>query len=188
MRWGEAKINIVDTPGHSDFGGEVERILRMVEGVLLLVDAADGPMPQTRFVLRKALALGLQPIVVINKIDRTGARPHQVHDEIFDLFIALHASDAQLDFPTIFCSAKQGIATTDPDIESENLVPLFEAIMQYVPSPCVNTDGPFQMLISTLDYSPYLGQLAIGRIERGSVRLGEQVLLLPIEGRRCAPG
>ncbi len=182
VHWGEAKINIVDTPGHSDFGGEVERILRMVDSVLLLVDAADGPMPQTRFVLRKALALGLQPIVVINKIDRNGARPHQVHDEIFDLFIELHASDAQLDFPTIFCSAKLGIATTDPDIESANLVPLFEAIMRYVPAPRVNSDGPFQMLISTLDYSPYLGQLAIGRIERGSIRVGEQVLLMPLNG------
>jgi len=182
VRWGDAKINIVDTPGHSDFGGEVERILRMVDGVLLLVDAADGPMPQTRFVLRKALALGLQPIVVINKIDRNGARPHQVHDEIFDLFIELHANDQQLDFPMVFCSAKLGIATTDPEIESTNLVPLFDAIMQHVPAPRVNPDGPFQMLISTLDYSQYLGQLAIGRIERGRVHVGDQVLLLPLEG------
>lgn len=182
VRWNDTKINIVDTPGHSDFGGEVERILRMVDSVLLLVDAADGPMPQTRFVLRKALALGLQPIVVINKIDRNGARPHQVHDEIFDLFVELHATDAQLDFPMVFCSAKQGIATLDPDVESDNLVPLFEAILQYVPPPNVTVDGPFQMLISTLDYSPYLGQLAIGRVERGRVRKGDQVLLVPLEG------
>jgi GTP-binding protein len=182
VRWGDTKINIVDTPGHADFGGEVERILRMVEGVLLLVDAADGPMPQTRFVLRKALELGLCPIVVINKVDRQGARPHQVHDEVFDLFIELGASDAQLDFPTVFCSAKQGIAMLDPDVPCDTLEPLFTSILQNVPTPKVSVDGPFQMLISTLDYSPYLGQLAIGRIERGRLRVGEQVTHIPIEG------
>ncbi len=182
VHWNNTKINIVDTPGHADFGGEVERILRMVDGVLLLVDAADGPMPQTRFVLRKALALGVLPIVVINKIDRNGARPHQVHDMIFDLFIELGANDAQLDFPTLFCSAKLGTAALDPDDPNDNLVPLFESILQHIPTPRVQPDGPFQMLISTLDYSPYLGQLAIGRIERGSIRLGEQVLLVPLEG------
>lgn len=180
--WNDIKINIVDTPGHSDFGGEVERILRMVDGVLLLVDAADGPMPQTRFVLRKALELGLQPIVVINKIDRGGARPHQVHDMVFDLFIELNATDAQLDFPTVFCSAKQGVATLDPDVETTDLVPLFESILQNVPSPQVQPEAPFQMLISTLDYSPYLGQLAIGRIERGSIHLGDQVVLHSLHG------
>ena len=182
VRWGDTKINIIDTPGHSDFGGEVERILRMVNGVLLLVDAADGPMPQTRFVLRKALALGLQPIVVINKIDRPDARSHQVHDEIFDLFVELHASDAQLDFPTLFCSAKQGTASLDPDIAIPDLTPLFESILRNVPPPQVAADGPMQMLISTLDYSPYLGQLAIGRVERGTVHVGDQVMMLPIEG------
>ena len=182
VHWGDTKINIIDTPGHSDFGGEVERILRMVDGVLLLVDAADGPMPQTRFVLRKALALGLQPIVLINKIDRPDARPHQVHDEIFDLFIELHASDAQLDFPTIFCSSKLGTAALDPADTNDNLVPLFESILQNVPAPNVSEDGPFQMLISTLDYSPYLGQLAIGRIERGRIHVSEQVLMIPQEG------
>jgi GTP-binding protein len=182
IRWGNVKINIVDTPGHADFGGEVERILRMVDGCLLLVDAADGPMPQTRFVLRKALELGLQPIVVINKIDRPGARPHQVHDEVFDLFIDLGANDHQLDFPTVFCSAKLGTAMLDPADDHPDLVPLFESILKYVPIPSVDPEGPFQMLVSTLDYSPYLGQLAIGRIERGRVRLGDQVALHPLEG------
>lgn len=182
VRWKGVKINIVDTPGHADFGGEVERILRMVNSVLLLVDAADGPMPQTRFVLRKALELGLRPIVVINKIDRNGARPHQVHDEIFDLFVELNATDAQLDFPTVFASAKMGFATMDPDIPNDNLVPLFEMILKEVPPPEVQVDGTFQMLVSTLDYSPYLGQLAIGRVERGTARLGTQALLMPLDG------
>jgi len=184
VRWGDTKINIVDTPGHADFGGEVERILRMVDGVLLLVDAADGPMPQTRFVLSKALALGLKPIVVINKIDRNGARPHAVHNEVFDLFIELNASDAQLDFPTIFCSAKLGMAALDPESDNVDLRPLFDAILQYVPAPRVTAEGPFQMLISTLDYSPYLGQMAIGRIERGSVRVGEQETMLYLDGEQ----
>ena len=182
VRWGDTKINIVDTPGHSDFGGEVERILRMVDSVLLLVDAADGPMPQTRFVLRKALELGLRPIVVINKIDRNGARPHQVHDEVFDLFIELNATNAQLDFPTVFASAKQGFATLDPDVPNDNLTPLFDAILEHVPAPCVEIGGSFQMLISTLDYSPYLGQLAIGRIERGTIAVGDAILLITLEG------
>ena len=185
VRWGDTKINIVDTPGHADFGGEVERILRMVNGVLLLVDAVDGPMPQTRFVLRKALALGLQPIVVVNKIDRPGSRPHDVHNEVFDLFIELHADDAQLDFPIIYCSAKNGTAALDPDDDTGDLVPLFEAILRHVPAPRVTTDGPFQMLISTLDYSPYLGQLAIGRVERGSVHVGDQVQMLYLDGEQA---
>ncbi|MEI6521224.1 MAG: translational GTPase TypA [bacterium] len=180
--WEDTKINIVDTPGHADFGGEVERILRMVDSVLLLVDAADGPMPQTRFVLRKALALGLRPIVVINKIDRPGARPHQVHDEVFDLFIELSATDAQLDFPTVFASAKFGTASDDPDEESPDLRPLFETILANVPAPKVNLEGPFQMLISTLDYSPYLGQMAVGRIERGIVKNGDQIVAQYTDG------
>ena len=180
--WEDTKINIDDTPGHADFGGEVERILRMVDSVLLLVDAADGPMPQTRFVLRKALALGLRPIVVINKIDRPGARPHQVHDEVFDLFVELSATDAQLDFPTVFASAKFGTASDDPDEESTDLRPLFETILANVPAPKVNLDGPFQMLISTLDYSPYLGQMAVGRIERGIVKTGEQIVAQYTDG------
>lgn len=180
--WGETKINIVDTPGHADFGGEVERILRMVDCVLLLVDAVDGPMPQTRFVLKKALELHLQPIVVINKIDRPGARPHQVHDEVFDLFVELSATDKQLDFPTIFASAKEGTATTDPDIPNADLTPLFEAIIKYVPKPNVIIDGPFQMLISTLEFSSYLGQQAIGRIERGTIHVGDQIMLISQHG------
>jgi GTP-binding protein len=180
--WEDTKINIVDTPGHADFGGEVERILRMVDSVLLLVDAADGPMPQTRFVLRKALALGLRPIVVINKIDRPGARPHQVHDEVFDLFIELSATDAQLDFPTIFASAKFGTASNDPDEESSDLRPLFETILANVPAPKVNLEGTFQMLISTLDFSPYLGQMAVGRIERGIVKNGDQIVAQYTDG------
>ena len=176
VKWKDMKINIVDTPGHADFGGEVERILRMVDGVLLLVDAADGPMPQTRFVLKKALELNLQPIVVINKIDRSGARPHQVHDEVFDLFLELNATDSQLDFPTVFASAKNGIATSDPEIEATDMVHLFDVILEKVPAPKVQPDGPFQMLVSTIDYSPYLGQLAIGRIERGTVNSSNQVV------------
>jgi len=184
VHWRDTKINIVDTPGHADFGGEVERILRMVDGVLLLVDAADGPMPQTRFVLRKALGLGLKPIVVINKIDRNGSRPHDVHNEIFDLFVELEACDEQLDFPTLFCSAKFGTASLDPDVENSDLRPLFEAILQYVPAPRVTAEGPFQMLISTLDYSPYLGQLAIGRIERGCARVGDQATMVYLDGEQ----
>jgi len=177
VHWHGTKINIVDTPGHADFGGEVERILRMVDSVLLLVDAVDGPMPQTRFVLSKALELGLQPIVVINKVDRPGSRPHQVHDEVFDLFVELNASNAQLDFPVVFASAKNGTATLDPDDDAVDLVPLFETIITHVPSPRVDPEGPFRMLISTLDYSPYLGQLAIGRIDRGDINVGAQVTL-----------
>jgi len=183
VRWNGVKINIVDTPGHADFGGEVERILRMVDGVLLLVDASDGPMPQTRFVLRKALELGLKPILVINKIDRPGSREHQVHDETLDLFIELNASEDQLEFPTVFASARDGYATVDPDVPNDNLKPLFDVVLNYVPAPKVKTEGPFQMLISTLAYSPYLGQMAVGRIERGCIRPGEQVVMLTLDGK-----
>jgi GTP-binding protein len=181
--WKGIKINIVDTPGHADFGGEVERILCMVDGVLLLVDASDGPMPQTRFVLRKALEMGLRPIVVINKIDRPGSREYQVHDEVLDLFIELNASEEQLDFPVIFASARDGYATTDPDISNDNLNLLFEAILKHIPAPRVEIAGPLQMLISTLDYSPYLGQMAVGRIERGCVRPGDQVVMITLTGQ-----
>jgi GTP-binding protein len=180
VRWHGTKINIVDTPGHSDFGGEVERILRMVDGVLLVVDAFDGPMPQTRFVLRKALALGRVPIVVINKIDRPGADPLRVHDEVLDLFIELEADAAQLDAPVVYASARDGVATMDLDQKPIDLKPLFEAIVRHVPPPPHDADGPFQMLISTIDYSPYLGRLGIGRIERGAVHVGDQVALLPM--------
>ncbi len=178
VRWKHCKINIVDTPGHSDFGGEVERILRMVDGVLLLVDAFDGPMPQTRFVTRKALALGLQPIVVINKIDRDGADPLRVHDEVLELFMELEADDAQLDAPFVYASARDGYAVLELDDERKDLAGLFDLIIDRVPPPPGNTEGTFQMLVSTLDHSPYLGRLAVGRVERGSIRVGDNVLLL----------
>ena len=181
IRWQGTKINIIDTPGHSDFGGEVERTLRMVNGVLLVVDAFDGPMPQTRFVLRKALALGRTPIVVINKIDRPGADPMRVHDEVLDLFIELEADEAQLDAPVVYASAREGTATMDLDIPPTDLVPLFKAIVEHVPPPPTDASGPFQMLISTIDYSPYLGRLGIGRIERGKVQVGQPVALLPLD-------
>ena len=179
VTWKGTKINIVDTPGHSDFGGEVERILRMVDGVLLVVDAFDGPMPQTRFVLRKALDLKRLPIVVINKIDRPGAEPMRVHDEVLDLFIELEADDSILDAPFIFASAREGVATADLAQTPVDLAPLFDAIVAHVPPPPSDVDGTFQMLVSTLDYSPYLGRLAVGRIERGRLKLGQTIALLP---------
>src|SRR5687768_4551465 len=181
VRWKDTKINIVDTPGHADFGGEVERILRMIDGVLLVVDAFDGPMPQTRFVLRKALELGRTPIVVINKIDRPGADPMRVHDEVLDLFIELEADDAQLDAPVVYASAREGVATMDLSVPPVDLAPLFDAIVAHVPPPPSEVDGPFQMLVSTIDYSPYLGRLGIGRVERGRVRVGQSVALLPLD-------
>jgi GTP-binding protein len=181
IRWQGCKINIVDTPGHADFGGEVERILRMVDGVLLVVDAFDGPMPQTRFVLRKALALGRTPIVVINKIDRPGADPMRVHDEVLDLFIELEADAAQLDAPVVYASAREGVATMDLDQTPKDLSPLFDAIIAHVPPPPHEFMGAFQMLVSTIDHSPYLGRLAIGRVERGTVTVGQTVALLPFD-------
>ena len=178
VRWKHCKINIVDTPGHADFGGEVERILRMVDGVLLLVDAFDGPMPQTRFVTRKALALGLQPIVVINKIDRDGADPLRVHDEVLELFMELEADDAQLDAPFVYASARDGYAILELEDERKDLSALFDLIIDRVPPPPGNTEGMFQMLVSTLDHSPYLGRMAVGRVERGSIHVGDSVMLL----------
>jgi len=178
IRWREHKVNVVDTPGHADFGGEVERILRMVDGVLLLVDAFDGPMPQTRFVTRKALALGLQPIVVINKIDRDGADPLRVHNEVLELFMELEADEAQLDAPFLYASGRNGYAVRNLDDPRESLEPLFEAILEHVPAPPSELDGPFQLLVSTIDHSPYLGRLAIGRIERGTVSVGDSIVLL----------
>jgi GTP-binding protein len=180
VRWGDTKINIVDTPGHADFGGEVERILRMVDGVLILVDAAEGPMPQTRFVTRKALALGLQPIVAINKIDRQDAEPLRVHDEVLGLFIDLEASHDQLDAPFLYTSSRAGTATMELEQPGTDLTPLFESILRTVPPPTGDSDGPFQMLISTLDFSTFVGRMGIGRIERGLVRVGQEVALLPI--------
>ena len=184
VRWHGVKINIVDTPGHADFGGEVERILRMVDGVLLVVDAFDGPMPQTRFVLRKALTLGRTPIVVINKVDRPGADPLRVHDEVLDLFIELEADDAQLEAPVVYASARNGTATMDVEHPGRDLTPLFEAIVRHVPAPTGDVSAPLQMLISTIDHSPYLGRLGIGRIERGTVHVGDSVALLPLEPSR----
>ncbi len=178
IRWQGTKVNIVDTPGHADFGGEVERILRMVDGVLLLVDAFEGPMPQTRFVTRKALALGLQPIVVINKIDRTDSEPMRVHDEVLELFMELDANEAQLDSPFLYASARDGYAMSSLEDDAVDLRPLFETIVDAVPTPAGEADGPFQMLVSTIDHSPYLGRLAIGRIERGIVQVGDPIALL----------
>ena len=179
IRWKDAKINIIDTPGHADFGGEVERILRMVDGVLLVVDAFDGPMPQTRFVLRKALALGRTPIIVINKIDRPGADPLRVHDEVLSLFIELEATEEQLNAPVVYASAKEGTSTMDMDVPAVDLVPLYETILKTVPPPPAEEDGPFQMLVSTIDYSNYLGRLAIGCIGRGTIRLGDSFMHIP---------
>ena len=181
VRWRGTKLNIVDTPGHADFGGEVERILRMVDGVLLVVDAFDGPMPQTRFVLRKALALGRKPIVVVNKIDRPGADPIRVHSEVLDLLIELEANEEQLDAPFVYASGRDGTSTLDMDVPPVDLTPLFETIVSAVPAPPSDAAGPFQMLVSTIDYSPYLGRLAIGRIERGTVHVGDQVAMLPMD-------
>ena len=181
IRWNDTKINIVDTPGHADFGGEVERILRMVEGVLLVVDAFDGPMPQTRFVLRKALELGRTPIIVINKIDRPGADPLRVHDEVLSLFIELEATEEQLNAPVVYASAKQGLATMDMDVTPVDLQPLYQTIVDTVPPPPSDSEGKFQMLVSTIEYSAYLGRMAIGRVERGVVHLGDSVTLLPFE-------
>ena len=180
VRWGDTKINIVDTPGHADFGGEVERILRMVDGFLLLVDAADGPMPQTRFVAGKALALGLKPIVLVNKIDRQDAEPLRVHDEVLQLFLDLEATPEQFNCPFLYTSGRAGTATLDLKTPGTDLKPLFQTILDTIPAPRADASGPFQMLVSTLDYSSYLGRIAIGRIERGRVRVGDTVALLPL--------
>lgn len=178
VRWGDIKINIVDTPGHSDFGGEVERILSMVDGVLLLVDAAEGPLPQTRFVLKKALELNLTPIVVINKIDRSDARAPEVLDEILELFIALGADYHQLDFPVIYAIAKQGKSTLSLDTPGETLAPLLETIISTIPPPKFEPSKPFQMIITALGWSDYIGRIAIGRIQTGSVTMGDSVVLI----------
>ncbi|WP_421183439.1 translational GTPase TypA [Aeromonas dhakensis] len=183
IRWNDYRINIVDTPGHADFGGEVERVLSMVDSVLLLVDAVDGPMPQTRFVTQKAFAQGLKPIVVINKIDRPGARPDWVMDQVFDLFDNLGATDEQLDFKVVYASALNGWATLDQDVESENMEPLFQAIVDNVEAPAADTDGAFQMQISQLDYNSYVGVIGIGRITRGRVKTNQQVTVVGADGK-----
>ncbi len=181
--WRGLRINIVDTPGHADFGGEVERILGMVDGVLVLVDAAEGPMPQTKFVVAKALARGLRPIVVINKVDRPDARPQAVHNEVFDLFALLDASEAQLDFPTLFASGRDGWAVADLDAPRDSLAPLFETIAAHVPPPEADPDAPFAMLATTLDYDPYLGRVLTGRIHAGVARVNMPVKSLARDGR-----
>jgi len=187
IRWNDGNgrdyhINIVDTPGHADFGGEVERVMSMVDSVLLLVDAVDGPMPQTRFVTQKAFAQGLKPIVVVNKIDRPGARPDWVIDQIFDLFDNLGATDEQLDFPIIYCSALNGIAGMEPDQLADDMTPMFKSIVDIVEPPKVELDGPFQMQISALDYNSYVGVIGLGRIKRGSVKPSQQISIITKEG------
>src|SRR5947209_1416200 len=177
------KVNIIDTPGHADFGGEVERVLKMADGALLLVDAAEGPLPQTRFVLRKAFECGLRPIVVINKIDRPDARPTEVLNAVFDLFAELDADEATLDFPTIYASGRQGIATTDLAVPAVDIRPLFDAILKHVPPPEVDPDAPLQLLITTLDWSDYVGRIAIGRVVAGKIRKNQRTALLRHDGR-----
>ena len=173
--YGDTKINIVDTPGHADFGGEVERILKMVNGVILLVDAAEGPMPQTRFVLSRALELGHRVIVVVNKIDRPDQRIHEVIDEVLELLMDLNATDEQLDSPMLFCSGRQGTASYSPDVVGTDLEPLFKTIIDYIPAPEMNEDAPFQMLVSSVDYNEYVGRIAIGRIERGRIKQNDEI-------------
>ena len=172
------KINIVDTPGHADFGGEVERTLNMVDGVLLLVDATEGPLPQTRFVLGKALEQGLPAIVVINKIDRPDRRIQEVLNEVYDLFIDLDATEEQLEFPVIYTNAKAGIALTDPDGQGQDLVPLFETILSAIPAPAYDPEAPLQFLVTNLDYSDYVGLIAVGKIVNGAMRQGQEVVLM----------
>ncbi|HZP66157.1 MAG TPA: translational GTPase TypA [Rudaea sp.] len=184
ITWRGNRINIVDTPGHADFGGEVERVLSMVDSVLLLVDAMDGPMPQTRFVTQKAFQMGFRPIVVINKIDRPGARPDWVLNQTFDLFDRLGATNEQLDFPVVYASALHGYASLDPNAREGDMVPLYEAIMQHVPAPKVDPEGPFQMRISQLDYNSYVGLIGIGRIQRGKVRTNMPVAVVDREGKK----
>ncbi|MCI6569180.1 translational GTPase TypA [Dysosmobacter sp. HCP28S3_G4] len=177
IRYKDVKINIVDTPGHADFGGEVERILKMVNGVILLVDAAEGPMPQTRFVLSKALELGHRVIVVVNKIDRPDQRIHEVIDEVLELLMDLDATPEQLDSPMLFCSARQGICSYSPDVQGTDLKPLFETILEYIPAPQAEVDQPFQMLVSSIDYNDFVGRIAIGRIERGTLKQNQEVAM-----------
>lgn len=182
IQWNGTKINIVDTPGHADFGGEVERILRMVNGVILLVDAAEGPLPQTKFVLRKSLQLGYQPIVVINKIDRGDARPDAVLNEVFDLFVALDASDEQLDFPVLYAIGIDGVAKRELDEEGESFEPLFETILEQIPAPEQNREASFKMLISSVDWNDYVGRIAIGRVEQGTLKTNQEIALIDRNG------
>ena len=177
------KINVIDTPGHADFGGEVERVLRMADGALLLLDAAEGPMPQTRFVLRKALECGLKPIVVVNKIDRPDARSQDVVAEALELFLDLGADEQVADFPYVFASAKEGFATSDPDVPGDSMQPLLEMLLEHVPGPEVDVDQPLQMLISQIDYSEYVGRIAIGRIQAGKISSGQPLVIMQEDGQ-----
>ena len=186
--WHDHRINIVDTPGHADFGGEVERILSMVDGALILVDAAEGVLPQTKFVLGKALARGLKPIVVINKIDRPDAEPDRVHDQIFDLFAALDATEEQLDFPTLFASGRNGWAAMSLDAPREDMTPLFELVLKHVPPPKVDEDAPFSMLATILEANPYLGRLLTGRIQTGKIKANMVAKTLSRDGTQIETG
>ena len=185
ITYDDVKVNIVDTPGHADFGGEVERILNMVNGVLLLVDAAEGPMPQTRFVLQRALELGHRVIVVVNKIDRPDARVTEVIDEVLELLLDLDATDFQLDSPMIFCSARKGIASYAPDVEGTDLIPLFKTILEYIPEPERDAESPLQMLVSSIDYNEYVGRIAVGRIERGTIRQNQEIAVCDHNNERA---
>ena len=187
IRYGDTKINIVDTPGHADFGGEVERILKMVNGVILLVDAAEGPMPQTRFVLSKALELGHRVIVVVNKIDRPDQRVYEVIDEVLELLMDLNATDEQLDSPMLFCSGRQGTASVQPDEAGSDLKPLFDTILEYIPAPEADVDAPFQMLVSSIDYNEFVGRIAIGRIERGTIKQNQEIAVCNYHDPDAAP-
>ena len=187
IQYGDVKINIVDTPGHADFGGEVERILKMVNGVILLVDAAEGPMPQTRFVLSKALELGHRVIVVVNKIDRPDQRIHEVMDEVLELLLELNATNEQFESPTLFCSGRQGTASYSPDEPGTDLTPLFDTIVNYIPAPEADVDQPFQMLVSSIDYNEFVGRIAIGRIERGVIRQNQEIAVCNYHAPDAAP-
>lgn len=182
INYKDTLINIVDTPGHADFGGEVERIMKMVDGVLLVVDAFEGCMPQTKFVLRKALQQGLTPVVVVNKVDRPAARPVEVVDEVLELFIELEASDDQLDFPVVYASGLNGIAGNTPDDLKPTMEPLYEMILEHIPSPKENPDEPLQFLVTLLDYNEYMGRIAIGRVNRGRIQQGQVVAVIDREG------
>ncbi|MFT4734629.1 MAG: GTP-binding protein, partial [Arcticibacterium sp.] len=181
VRYGDTKINIIDTPGHADFGGEVERVLKLADGVILLVDAFEGPMPQTRFVLGKALDLGLKPIVVVNKVDKENCRPDEVHEMVFDLMFNLNATDDQLDFPTLYGSSKQGWMSDDWQKPTDNIVALLDAVIKHIP-PAVTQEGPSQMQITSLDYSKFVGRIAVGKIKRGVLKEGQQVMLCTADG------
>ena len=188
IQWKDTRINIIDTPGHADFGGEVERVLSMTDGVILLTDAAEGPMPQTKFVLSKALAQGLKPIVIINKIDRPDGRPDAVIDEVFDLFVSLDATDEQLDFPILYAAGRDGWCVKDLNDSKENLHALLDLILEHVKSPKVETDKPFAMLSTLLDSDPYLGRCLIGRVEQGTAKVNDTVKAINLEGEQVESG